>query len=101
MYIYLYACLFCRRKRKWDQPAESLIPAVPGVLSFGNVGSLIGMAPEGVPAASAVNKIPFSTGALIAPALQQHAVALVQKISQVRYLGTSLLHYLIFNTACK
>lgn len=78
-------CVSCRRKRKWDQPAESVISAVPGVLPLGNVGSLI----QGVPVTSAVNNTPFSAAplhkVLTAPSLQQHAVALVHKINQVRY----------------
>lgn len=78
-------CVFCRRKRKWDQPAESFISAVPGVLPLGNVGSLIATTLQGVPATSAINNTPFSAATLqTAPSLQQHAVALVQKINQVR-----------------
>ena len=63
-----------RRKRKWDQPAESFISAVPGVIPLGNVGSPM------LQAVSAIN----TTQQLLTPSLQQHAVTLVQKINQVR-----------------
>lgn len=36
----------CRKKRKWDQPAEQFIAgglAVPGILPSGNLGSLPGV----------------------------------------------------------
>lgn len=94
----MIVCVFCRRKRKWDQPAESLISALPGVLPSGNVGSLI----QGVPVTTpAINNTPFTATTLqkvlTAPSLQQHAVALVQKINQVRLLCTSLLYYFIRN----
>ncbi|KAL8088850.1 hypothetical protein AgCh_038569 [Apium graveolens] len=80
-----------RRKRKWDQPAESVMSALPGVLPLGNVGSLI----QGVHSATAINNTPFSATALqkvlTAPSLQQHAVALVQKINQEELIAREIV----------
>ncbi|KAF1863024.1 hypothetical protein Lal_00018869 [Lupinus albus] len=66
-----------RKKRKWDQPAESLVPvgmAVPGVLPFSNPTPLGGIAFSGM--------TPIS-GALLT--VQQHtAAAAVPKLNQQR-----------------
>ncbi|KAK7340630.1 hypothetical protein VNO77_21339 [Canavalia gladiata] len=73
-----------RKKRKWDQPAESLVPigmAVPGALPLSNVAPLGGVAFHGV--------TPVISGALLAnpPAasvqLQQHTATVpTQKLNQ-------------------
>ncbi|CAH1413204.1 unnamed protein product [Lactuca virosa] len=79
-----------RKKRKWDQPAESLVTAgeaVPGVLPLLNMGSFVGITHPGVPPASGaslINPLTSSYGHLQqlfpAPSMQQHATALAQKI---------------------
>ena len=76
----------CRKKRKWDQPAESLVPvgmAVPGVIPLSNAASLGGIAYPGV--------TPVVSGAVLrnpmVASVQQHTAATaVQKSNQVRYL---------------
>lgn len=77
----------CRKKRKWDQPAESLMPvgmAVPGALPLSNAVSLGGVA---FPAMA-----PMISGALLrnplaaSSQLPQHTVAAAvaaQKLNQV------------------
>lgn len=70
---------FCRKKRKWDQPDESLLSAgvtIPGIFPLGNMGYLPRPA------------VPFSTSNInplqvIQVPLQQHAAAIVQKLVQV------------------
>ncbi|KVI02589.1 hypothetical protein Ccrd_019128, partial [Cynara cardunculus var. scolymus] len=78
-----------RKKRKWDQPAESLVSAgvaVPGVLPLGNMGSFMGITHPGVvpvSSASLINHFTASYGHLqqvLAPSMQQHAISLAQKI---------------------
>jgi len=76
-----------RKKRKWDQPADSLMPvgmAVPGALPLSNAVSLGGIAFPGM--------VPVISGALLtnplaAPAqVQQHTAAAAvaaQKMNQV------------------
>lgn len=76
-----------RKKRKWDQPAESLVPvgmAVPGVLPLSNALPLAGGAFSSV--------TPVISGALLtnplaaSVQLQQQNTAVVQKLNQVRCL---------------
>ncbi|XP_054803518.1 protein RIK isoform X2 [Prosopis cineraria] len=76
-----------RKKRKWDQPAETLVTAgiaVPGVLSLGNGVPLTGMAFPGV--TPLTNPLPANCATvpqvLQAPSVQLHAAAAVQKINQ-------------------
>lgn len=82
--------MYYRKKRKWDQPAESLVSAgvaLPGVLPLGNVGPLVGIPLAGVaPPSSAL-----LTNVTIPPvfqtsSIQQHASAIVQKLNQVRFM---------------
>ncbi|GAU19852.1 hypothetical protein TSUD_170780 [Trifolium subterraneum] len=70
-----------RKKRKWDQPAESLVSvgmAVPGVLPLSNAVPLGGVAFSGV--------TPVISGALLtnpyAALLQQQSTAVAQKLNQ-------------------
>lgn len=86
--------LYCRKKRKWDQPAESAVvaPAIsmstmPGLMQFGGANALAGLAMPnmftvmgnymGLPMAP----IHLSTGSTLAP--NSAAAAIVQKINQV------------------
>lgn len=82
-------CFVCRKKRKWDQPAESLVPvgmAVPGVLPSSNAAPLGAVAFPGV--------APIISGALLNNPLaasvqlqqQNTAAAAAQKLNQVRCL---------------
>lgn len=87
--------LLCRKKRKWDQPAETLVAAgiaVPGVIPLGNaVVPLRGIAFPGIsPVACALSTNPLAASCatvpqvLQAPSVQLHTAAAVQKINQVR-----------------
>lgn len=72
-----------RKKRKWDQPAESLVPvgmAVPGVLPLSNAVPLGGVAFPGVTPviSSALLTNPLAAAAL----LQQQSTAAAQKLNQ-------------------
>lgn len=86
--------LYCRKKRKWDQPAESAVVApaismstIPGLIQFGGANPLAGLAMPnmftmmgnymGLPIAP----IHLSTGSPLAP--NSAAAAIVQKINQV------------------
>ncbi|GAB4831735.1 hypothetical protein Ancab_005747 [Ancistrocladus abbreviatus] len=68
-----------RRKRKWDQPDESLISAgvaVPGIIPVNNMGSLVGVTWAGV--APAIANIP----SMIQAPIMQQAATVVQKLTQ-------------------
>lgn len=73
-----------RKKRKWDQPAESLVTtgvSVPGVLPLLNMGSFVGITRPGT---SLINPLTASYGHLQqrfpASSIQQHPTVLAQKI---------------------
>nr|XP_010936479.1 protein RIK isoform X2 [Elaeis guineensis] len=91
-----------RKKRKWDQPAESLISAgvaVPGVslgMGGGGVGiSLPGAVPlSGVPAAFAtVSQLIQSSS------LSQSAAAIVQKLNQPKIQDELIAREIVINDA--
>lgn len=72
-----------RKKRKWDQPADPLVPvgmAVPGVLPLSNAVPLGGVAFPGVTPviSSALLTNPLAAAAL----LQQQSTAAAQKLNQ-------------------
>jgi len=85
-----------RKKRKWDQPAESLISAglaVPGMLPFVGAGTLPGIGLPGmvsplvgvIPSAamqSSFMSTPQASSTITSSVVQQNAVAIVQKINQ-------------------
>ena len=86
----LIAIMCYRKKRKWDQPAESLVSAgvaLPGVFPLGNVGSLVGIPLAGVaqPSSALLTNVTipllFQTSSV-----QQHASAIVQKLNQVSFM---------------
>ncbi|XP_010660599.1 protein RIK isoform X1 [Vitis vinifera] len=92
-----------RKKRKWDQPAESLVSAgvaLPGVLPLGNVGPLVGIPLAGVaPPSSAL-----LTNVTIPPvfqtsSIQQHASAIVQKLNQPKIQDELIAREIIINDA--
>ncbi|KAI3713133.1 hypothetical protein L1987_71705 [Smallanthus sonchifolius] len=68
-----------RKKRKWDQPAESLVLggiAVPGILPLGNMGAFIGTGVAPVSTASFINPINASLLAQkIQPKIQEELIA--------------------------
>lgn len=87
----LSAC--CRKKRKWDQPAEFLVSAgvaVPGVLPLGNMGPLGGIALPGVAPVSStllMNSLGASCATIPqvfqASSMQQHTAIVVPKVSHI------------------
>lgn len=97
-----------RKKRKWDQPAESLGSAgvtVPGLLPLPNLGSLPGITLPGVatiPSASFSNSLTASV-ATILPAiqvpLQQHAIATAQKVNQPKIQDELIAREIVINDA--
>lgn len=80
--------IFCRKKRKWDQPAEPLVSAggcQPALLPFTNIGSFVGIMPPGIgPVCGTLFAAPLTSNG--ATSVQQHTVALAQKLNQVRSL---------------
>ncbi|XP_010258057.1 PREDICTED: protein RIK isoform X2 [Nelumbo nucifera] len=98
-----------RKKRKWDQPAESLVSAglaVPGVLPLGNMGALAGITLPGVvPLSSAMlsNQLPATCAAIPqvfqAPSIQQSASAIAQKINQPKIQDELIAREIVINDA--
>ncbi|KAI3813256.1 hypothetical protein L1987_17976 [Smallanthus sonchifolius] len=68
-----------RKKRKWDQPAESLVSGgtpVPGILPLGNMGAFIGTGVAPVSTSSFINPITASLLAQkIQPKIQEELIA--------------------------
>lgn len=95
IFQYLTFSQCCRKKRKWDQPAESFVSAgvaLSEVLPLGNI-ALGGIALPGVtPVSSALlmNPLVASCAAITqvfqASTIQQHTATIVPKVSQLRYL---------------
>lgn len=81
-----------RKKRKWDQPAESLISAgvaVPGV-SLG-MGGVVGISLPGAVPLSGVPATFATVSQLIqSSSLPQSAAVIVQKLNQVSHGGEIL-----------
>ncbi|XP_059670435.1 protein RIK isoform X2 [Cornus florida] len=98
-----------RKKRKWDQPAESLVSvgvAVPGILPLGNVGSLVGIGLPGVAAASgALLMNPLTACSTTVPqvfqvpSIQPHTAAVVQKITQAKIQDELIAREIVINDA--
>ncbi|XP_047960220.1 protein RIK isoform X2 [Salvia hispanica] len=94
-----------RRKRKWDQPDESLLSAgvaVPGILPLANMGYLPMPAVSLVPGAPLA--IPFSTSnanalQVIQVPLQQHAASIIQKLVQPKIQDELIAREIIINDA--
>lgn len=84
---------YCRKKRKWDQPAESLASiglALPGVLPLAKMGSLDGTAVVTVAPVAAgllMNSLPANdlaaSHALHSAALMQQSAVVAPKLNQV------------------
>ncbi|KAK6913338.1 hypothetical protein RJ641_022939 [Dillenia turbinata] len=98
-----------RRKRKWDQPAESLVSAgvtVPGILPLSGMVSLIGSSlPAVSPVSGSLLANPLATNCatipqvLQAPLLQQHAAAVVQKLIQPKIQDELIAREIVINDA--
>ncbi|XP_057970047.1 protein RIK isoform X2 [Malania oleifera] len=98
-----------RKKRKWDQPAESLVSAgvaAPGILPLGNVGSFVGVTLPGVapvPAAVLMNPLASSSApvpqAFQAPSIQQHSAAAIQKLNQPKIQDELIAREIVINDA--
>lgn len=98
----------CRKKRKWDQPDESLVSAgvaVPGIFPLANMGYSPRPAVSSV--AGAPLAFPFSNSnsnplQVIQVPLQQHAAALLQKLVHVSlfFMKTWLLQFHVIDP-CK
>lgn len=88
--------LICRKRRKWDQPAEALVSGgiapLQKIFPLVNVGSLVQMTlPSISSVAGAPLAVTFSNSSpvpiQVPPGpLQQQAAAIVQKLVQVRLL---------------
>ncbi|KAL1538781.1 protein RIK isoform X1 [Salvia divinorum] len=94
-----------RRKRKWDQPDESLLSAgvaVPGILPLANMGYLPMPAVSFVPGAPLGT--PFSTSnasalQVIQVPLQQHAASIIQKLVQPKIQDELIAREIVINDA--
>ncbi|KAK6129164.1 hypothetical protein DH2020_037096 [Rehmannia glutinosa] len=97
-----------RKRRKWDQPDESLVSAgvaVPGIFPLANMGSLASIT---LPIVSSVTgaslAIPFSTSSatplqVVTMPLQQHAAAIVQKLVQPKIQDELIAREIVINDA--
>ncbi|KAL6526354.1 hypothetical protein OROMI_029994 [Orobanche minor] len=97
-----------RKKRKWDQPYESLVSAgvaVPGIYPLANVGSLARITLPTVSSATCASlAIPFSTSSsgplqVVQVPLQQHATAIVQKLVQPKIQDELIAREIVINDA--
>ncbi|GMP28686.1 hypothetical protein CsSME_00004132 [Camellia sinensis var. sinensis] len=98
-----------RRKRKWDQPAESLITAgvaVSGILPSSNIGSLAAINLPGASSASGAllaNPLTTSPATILqvfqAPLIQPHATVVVQKINQQKIQDELIAREIVINDA--
>ncbi|KAH6791955.1 hypothetical protein C2S52_002432 [Perilla frutescens var. hirtella] len=94
-----------RKKRKWDQPDESLVSAgvaVPGIFPLSNMGYL--PMPTLSLVAGASLAVPFSTSnanslQVIQLPLQQHAAAIVQKLVQPKIQDELIAREIVINDA--
>ncbi|KAL3624050.1 hypothetical protein CASFOL_032866 [Castilleja foliolosa] len=98
-----------RKRRKWDQPDESLVSsagvAVPRIFPMPNMGSL---ARRTLPTVSSVIDaplaIPFSTSIatplqVVQAPLQQHAAAILQKLVQPKIQDELIAREIVINDA--
>ncbi|KAK3032576.1 hypothetical protein RJ639_036815, partial [Escallonia herrerae] len=95
-----------RRKRKWDQPAESLdsvSAAVAGMHSLGNVGGVTLPGVPAIPACSLISPLGATVinpqQAFLASSVQQHAAALVQKLNQPTIQEELIAREIVINDA--
>lgn len=74
--------VLCRKKRKWDQPAEAFVSAGIAV-PFSNMGTLADMPLPGV-APVPGTFLSNTLAATVTPFFQQHAAPVASKQNQVR-----------------
>ncbi|KAJ8549955.1 hypothetical protein K7X08_033662 [Anisodus acutangulus] len=90
-----------RKRRKWDQPAETFFPegvAVPGILPLANMGSLAGIPVHGVaPVLGAVFTNPLT--AVGATTVQQLPVIVAQKLIQPKIQDELIAREIVINDA--
>ncbi|KAL7101016.1 hypothetical protein ACP275_08G030600 [Erythranthe tilingii] len=93
-----------RKKRKWDQPDESLVSgiAVPGIYPVANMGSLARITLPAVSSGASL-AIPFSNSSVVPlqvqVPLQQHAAAIVQKLIQPKIQDELIAREIVINDA--
>ncbi|KAL6553053.1 hypothetical protein OROGR_006895 [Orobanche gracilis] len=97
-----------RKKRKWDQPDESLVSAgvaVPAIFPLANVGSLARITFPTVSSATCTSlAIPFSTSSssplqVVQVPLQQHATSIIQKLVQPKIQDELIARKIVINDA--
>ncbi|KAL8471725.1 hypothetical protein ACS0TY_029098 [Phlomoides rotata] len=97
-----------RKKRKWDQPDESLVTAgiaVPGIFPMANTGYFPGINLRNISTvAGASLAIPLSTSSstplqVVQVPLQQHAAAIVQKLVQPKIQDELIAREIVINDA--
>ncbi|CAK9162989.1 unnamed protein product [Ilex paraguariensis] len=98
-----------RKKRKWDQPAESLVSAgiaLPGIVPFGQLGSLAGISIPGVSpmfGVSLMNPLTASceTSPQVfpVPLVQQHTATPVQKMNPPKIQDELIAREIVINDA--
>ncbi|KAL8044195.1 hypothetical protein ABFX02_08G030600 [Erythranthe guttata] len=94
-----------RKKRKWDQPDESLVSgiAVPGIYPVVNMGSLARITLPAVSSGASL-AMPFSNSSVVPlqavqVPLQQHAAAIVQKLIQPKIQDELIAREIVINDA--
>ncbi|KAG6656938.1 hypothetical protein CIPAW_04G055900, partial [Carya illinoinensis] len=97
------------KKRKWDQPAESLVSAgvaIPGVLPLGNMGPLQGIALPGVaPVSTALLTNPLVSSCATIPlvlqasSIQQQTATMVPKVSPPKIQDELIAREIVINDA--
>lgn len=98
-----------RKKRKWDQPAESLVSAgviVSGILPLGDMGSVTGITRPGVaPVSAALLTNPLTANCVTIPqgihasSTQQHAAPVVLKLNQPKIQDELIAREIVINDA--
>ncbi|KAF3629703.1 putative 2-hydroxy-6-oxononadienedioate/2-hydroxy-6-oxononatrienedioate hydrolase-like [Capsicum annuum] len=90
-----------RKRRKWDQPAETFVPegaVVPGIFPLANVGSLAGITlPSIVPVLGAAFTNPLT--AIGATTVQQLPVIIAQKSVQPKIQDELIAREIVINDA--
>lgn len=99
-----------RRKRKWDQPAETLVSAGLALHNMSplgnNLGPVVGMTLPGVAPAYTtplndpfISSNPMMPQAFSVPSVQQHAAAVVQKVNQTKIQDELIAREIVINDA--
>ncbi|XP_024016881.1 protein RIK isoform X1 [Morus notabilis] len=95
-----------RKKRKWDQPAESLVSAglaVPGIVPIAAMGTLGGVLVPGATPVLMNHPLAVSSSnvskVIQAPLLQQHAAAIVSKLTQPKIQDELIAREIVINDA--